>query len=202
MKISELFRSIQGEGLNQGCTSVFVRLAGCNLDCAWCDTRYAREGGADMTVEEVAAHIGRLGRRRVCITGGEPLLQADELLLLLERLGADGYDVEIETNGTIDVRPFQEYAAICMDVKCPSSGEASDTSLLAYLTARDCVKFVVSGPADLAYASGVIARIPPGPGIIITPVAGSDVAAIAAYILEHDLPVRLQVQLHKIIGVK
>jgi len=202
MKISELFRSIQGEGLDQGRTCVFVRLAGCNLDCAWCDTRYACEGGTEMTVDEVAAQIGRLGGTRVCITGGEPLLQADELLILLDRLRADRYEVEIETNGTIDIRPFQEYASICMDVKCPSSGETSDLALLAYLTPCDCVKFVVAGPADLEYVRGVIGRVPAGPEILVTPVEGSDLAAIAAYILAHDLPVRLQVQLHKIIGVK
>ncbi|MDG6256714.1 MAG: radical SAM protein [Methanomicrobiaceae archaeon] len=202
MKISELFRSIQGEGRNQGCISVFVRLAGCNLDCTWCDTRYAREEGADMAPEEVAAQVGRLGGRRVCITGGEPLLQADELLLLLDRLRADRYIVEIETNGTLDFRPFREYAAICMDVKCPSSGETSDTSLLAYLTARDCVKFVVGGHADLEYARSLIGCVPTGPEILVTPVEGSDLAEIAGYILAHNLPVRLQVQLHKIIGVK
>ncbi len=202
MKISELFRSIQGEGLNQGRRCVFVRLAGCNLDCAWCDTRYARTGGEEMQVDDVFAQVERLGGSSVCITGGEPLLQGDELLLLLDLLKNAHYDVEIETNGTFDIRPFQEYAAICMDVKCPSSGEESDLSLLASLAPRDCVKFVVAGPADLDYVRSVIGRVPEGIEIIVTPVEGSDLAAIAEYILDHDLPVRLQVQLHKIIGVQ
>jgi 7-carboxy-7-deazaguanine synthase len=202
MKISELFRSIQGEGPDQGLSSAFVRLAGCNLDCAWCDTRYAREGGTEMTVEEVFERIRKFGDSRVCITGGEPLFQADELLLLLDRLRTGRYEVEIETNGTIDIRPFQEYASICMDVKCPSSGETSDLSLLAYLTPCDSVKFVVAGEEDLEYAREVIGRVPAGPEIFMTPVWGSNLAAIAEYMLAHDLPVRLQVQLHKLIGVK
>lgn len=202
MKIVELFKSIQGEGPDQGRACVFVRLAGCNLDCAWCDTRYAREGGEEMAVDEVFSQVERLGGRKVCITGGEPLLQGGDLLSLLELLAGAHCEVEIETNGTIDFRPFQEYASICMDAKCPSSGEASDLSLLAHLTPRDCVKFVVAGPADLDYAAEILGDLPEGTEVIVTPVWGSDLAVIAAYILEHDLPVRLQVQLHKIIGVK
>ncbi|MDI6718720.1 MAG: radical SAM protein [Methanomicrobiales archaeon] len=201
MQISEIFRSIQGEGREQGRITTFIRSAGCNLRCRWCDTRYAWDGGTEMDIPGILERVEALGCRRICVTGGEPLLQ-DDLPLLVETLFKGGYAVGIETNGTLDFAHLQPYAAICMDVKCPSSGEESDLSLLARITARDSVKFVVGGRADLAYAEGVIARYPIAGEVFVSPVFGSDYAEIAAYILEHDLPVRLQLQLHRIIGVR
>lgn len=202
MIVSEIFRSLQGEGLNQGRPCTFIRLAGCNLQCAWCDTPYAREGGEEMSVTEVLDQVWLLNGKHICITGGEPLLQREEVLELLKKFSIHGYNVEIETNGTRDFREMQTYASICMDVKCPSSGERSDIRLLPFISRRDCVKFVVADENDFLYARAVMARYDIRGEVIITPVEGSDYRAIADYIVEENLPVRFQLQLHKILGMK
>jgi len=202
MRVAEIFRSLQGEGRSQGQITTFIRLAGCNLDCRWCDTRYARSGGEERTRGEILAEVHALGCRRICITGGEPLLQAGELLPLLEALHHEGYWIEIETNGTLDFRPFQSFAAICMDVKCPSSGEKSDLSLLAHLHGEDCAKFVVGTREDCEYARRVLEEHPFRGESLFSPVFGTDCRAIADYILEQNLPVRFQLQLHRILGVR
>ncbi|MDD1645788.1 MAG: radical SAM protein [Methanomicrobiales archaeon] len=202
MRVAEIFRSLQGEGRDQGLITTFIRLTGCNLDCRWCDTRYARSGGEDRTRDEVLAEVHALGCRRICITGGEPLLQAGELLPLLSALHHAGYVIGIETNGTLDFRPFQPFASICMDVKCPSSGEESDLSLLAHLTGEDSVKFVVAGEEDCEYARRIIGEHPIRAEILFSPVFGTDCRAIADYVLTQDLPARFQLQLHRILGVR
>ena len=202
MRVTEIFRSLQGEGRDQGLITTFIRLTGCNLDCRWCDTRYARSGGEDRTRDEVLAEVHALGCRRICITGGEPLLQAGELLPLLSALHHAGYVIGIETNGTLDFRPFQPFASTCMDVKCPSSGEESDLSLLAHLTGEDSVKFVVAGEEDCEYARRIIGEHPIRAEILFSPVFGTDCRAIAEYVLAHDLPARFQLQLHRILGVR
>jgi 7-carboxy-7-deazaguanine synthase len=202
MKIIEIFKSIQGEGRAQGKICSFVRLAGCNLRCAWCDTPYAWEEGTDADVPGIVAELLRMGSKLVCITGGEPLLQAEEVNTLVHILHASGYEVVIETNGTRDFSALQPYAAVCMDVKCPSSGEASDLGLLDHITEKDDVKFVVQDRRDLAYMERVLADRQIRGEVIVTPVFGSDLRESAEYILDHDLPVRIQVQLHRIIGVR
>jgi 7-carboxy-7-deazaguanine synthase len=201
MNVVEIFRSIQGEGRSQGAPCTFLRLAGCNLSCAWCDTPHARSGGTGMTSDEIFRRIDAYPGRRLWITGGEPLLQSDQLLPLVRHFSGTGTAIEIETNGTIDFRPFQPYASICMDVKCPSSGERSDTALLPFLSSRDCVKFVVSGRDDCEYAAGILQDHPVEGGIFFSPVFGSDYRRVADFIVSRDLPVRLQLQLHKIVGV-
>lgn len=202
MKVSEIFRSIQGEGRSQGLISTFVRLSGCNLNCSWCDTPYARDGGKEVPVGDVFQAVEFSSCGRVCITGGEPLLQRDEVLTLAVRLDEAGYSVEIETNGTIDFSILQEHASICMDVKCPSSWEVSDLSLLSRIHAGDAVKFVVDGKEDLDYARDVIASHPIPGEYLVSPVYGSDYGALARQVLDRNLPVRFQVQLHKILGVR
>jgi len=202
MIVSEIFRSLQGEGINQGRPCTFIRLAGCNLRCAWCDTSYAWEGGKEMSVTEILDRVWLQNGKHICITGGEPLLQHDEVLELLKKLSLHGYAVEIETNGTRDFREMQAFASICMDVKCPSSGERSDLRLLPFITPCDSVKFVVADEDDFLYARAVMARYEIRGEILITPVEGSDYRTIADYIVEENLPVRFQLQLHKILGMK
>lgn len=202
MIVSEIFRSLQGEGKNQGRPCTFIRLAGCNLRCAWCDTPYAREGGKEMSVAQILDLIWLQNGKHICITGGEPLLWAEEVLELLRKFDIHGYNVEIETNGTLDFREMQAYASICMDVKCPSSGEKSNLALLRHITPRDSVKFVVADENDLLYARAVMSHYEIRGEVFISPVEGADYRAIAEYIVEEDLPVRFQVQLHKILGVK
>ncbi|MBP5475370.1 MAG: radical SAM protein [Methanomicrobium sp.] len=202
MKVIEIFKSLQGEGAFQGTAAAFVRFAGCNLNCKWCDTPESRHGGIEMSHEEICGKIAELGCANICVTGGEPLIHLKALVPLLKRLHDDGYYVEIETNGTIDPSECFPYAAICMDVKCPSSGEHSDLSILAKLRPRDMVKFVVGDMTDLKYAQSIIESYDTAARLFITPVWGSDCHAIAEYILENRIPVTFQVQLHKVIDVK
>ena len=202
MIVSEIFRSLQGEGKSQGRPCTFIRLTGCNLRCAWCDTAYAHQGGEEMSITEVLDRVWLQNGKQICITGGEPLLQREGVLELLKKFSLHGYTVEIETNGTRDFREMQPYATICMDVKCPSSGERSDLRLLPFITPRDCVKFVVADEDDLLYARAVMTRYDIRGEIFVSPVEGSDYRAIADYIVEENLPVRFQLQLHKILGVK
>ena len=202
MRVSEIFRSIQGEGRSQGLITTFVRLAGCNLDCAWCDTPYARTGGKEVPAGDVFKAVEFSSCGRVCVTGGEPLLQRDEVLELAKRLDEAGYRVEVETNGTIDFSPLLGSASICMDVKCPSSGEESDLSLLSRIAARDAVKFVVKDAEDLDYACDVIAANPIAGEYLVSPVYGSDYGSLARQVLDRNMPVRFQVQLHRILGVR
>ncbi len=204
MRVVEVFRSLQGEGRNQGCPTVFLRLGGCNLACRWCDTPYARQGSQDLDATAVLAAVRAAAGpcRRVCVTGGEPLLQQDALVPVLAALADEGYACEIETNGTIAFGPAGAHAAITMDVKCPSSGEASDLALLAELGPRDAVKFVVADLADLAYAEQVLRDSPTRAEVFVSPVHGAEVAPIVQYILERNLPVRFSLQLHKLIGVR
>jgi 7-carboxy-7-deazaguanine synthase len=202
MKIAEIFRSLQGEGKNQGKPCLFIRLAGCNLHCRWCDTAYAQDGGTEMSLDIILEQVWRINPSYVCITGGEPLQQADELEPLLVSLHKRRAAIDIETNGTLDFERFQPYASICMDVKCPSSGAQSNLALLNAIRPQDTVKFVVMDEADCKYARDIIATYRIRGEIFLSPVYGSDYAVISKFILANNLPVRFQLQLHKIIGVK
>nr|WP_321350141.1 radical SAM protein [uncultured Methanoregula sp.] len=202
MKIADIFRSLQGEGKNQGKPCLFIRLAGCNLKCRWCDTPESRDGGMEMSLDTILEQVWRLNPPYVCITGGEPLLQADDLEHLLASLSRRGTLIDIETNGTIDFCNLQKYASVCMDVKCPSSGEQSNLALLEKIRPQDSVKFVVHDEADCRYAQGVMDTYRIAGEIFFSPVFGTDYAPITRFILVNNLPVRFQLQLHKIIGVK
>ncbi|MDO9326487.1 MAG: radical SAM protein [Methanoregula sp.] len=202
MKVIEIFRSLQGEGKNQGKICLFLRLAGCNLNCHWCDTEYARSGGRELASDEILEQVWRINPPYICITGGEPLMQAAELEPLLASLHKRGAQIDIETNGTYPFTRLQPYASICMDVKCPSSGEQSDLSLLNTIRPQDSVKFVLNDETDCRYAQEIMATHRIAGEIFVTPVAGSDYATIAQFILVNNLSVRFQLQLHKIIGVK
>ncbi|MDD1730295.1 MAG: radical SAM protein [Methanospirillum sp.] len=203
MKIAEIFASIQGEGSFSGYPTLFIRFAGCNLRCRYCDTPAAQdEGGTVMDVTSIAEEVNRSGLSHVCITGGEPLLQQQDLLALLARLHDSGHEISIETNGTIDFRPSQQYATICMDVKCPSSGETSDLDLLTHIRKEDSVKYVIGTEGDLRYALETLKHNPVRGTIFWSPVFGSDPTYIVSFILDQKLPVRFQLQLHKVIGVQ
>jgi len=202
MKIAEIFKSLQGEGVRQGAPCLFVRLSGCNLSCRWCDTKEALGAGIAMSEDYILEQCWRQNPRYVCITGGEPLLQTDALLPLLASLAKRGTIIDIETNGTIDFTPVQQYASVCMDVKCPSSGEKSELSLLSKIRAEDSVKFVVADVEDCQYAHGVMDKYPIAGPVFFSPVFGADTAPLVRYILVNNLPVRFQVQLHKVLGVK
>jgi len=202
MKVIEIFSSISGEGSKQGIPATFIRFAGCNLHCAWCDTPESHDEGAEMSIEEIVSAVSAGVPRYVVITGGEPLLQEENLKTLLPILRDAGYHIEIETNGTLCFRGVQEYATVSMDIKCPSSGEESDTTLLADIRPEDSVKFVVMDRTDCLYAQGVIESHDIAGTVFISPVWGGNYRKIADFILEEGIEARFQLQLHKSLGVK
>nr|WP_301287505.1 radical SAM protein [Methanocalculus alkaliphilus] len=204
VRVSEIFVSFQGEGREQGKRCTFLRLAGCNLACRWCDTPATQDpaGGEERSADAILDEIRSPGVRRICITGGEPLLQADELLPLLMDLAGEGYKIDIETNGTVPFGPVLPWATICMDIKCPSSGEESDLSLLPLIRPADTVKFVVADQGDLDYAAGILREHPIAGEVIISPVHGADYHAVAQEIIGWTHDIRLQLQLHKQIGMR
>lgn len=201
--VSEIFHSIQGESTYAGVPCVFVRLAGCNLRCTWCDTTYAFHEGRPMTIEQVLEEVGRYPCRTVELTGGEPLLQRDALPLMAALLGR-GYRVLLETSGSLPVEEVPEGVVRVLDVKCPGSGESDRNHWenLDRLRPGDEVKFVVKDRTDYAWAAALVRRLGlhERATVLFSPVHGEcDPADLARWILEDGLPVRLQIQMHKVI---
>jgi 7-carboxy-7-deazaguanine synthase len=201
--VSEIFRSIQGEGSRTGRPCSFVRLAGCNLRCDWCDTRYAYQGGAGMTVPAVLGQLEQMDCRLVMLTGGEPLLQPTAPLLL-ERLCQAGYETLLQTNGTQDIAALDRRVVRCLDIKCPGSGQGNSLlrTNIAALRPGDEVKFVLANKSDYHFARRLIweYNLSSRCGVILQPVWGLlDGADLAQWILADALDVRLGLQLHKIL---
>ena len=159
MKINEIFKSIQGESSFAGIPTVFVRLAGCNLRCQWCDTKYAYDEGVDLIVDEVIGRVNAFGSQFVQITGGEPLLQ-EEVYELMDRLLNMDYNVSLETNGSINLSSVDKRVVKIIDIKCPSSGESDrmDFGNINYLTKSDEIKFVINDRDDYNWAKEIIDR--------------------------------------------
>ncbi len=203
MRISEIFKSIQGESSSVGIPTVFVRLTGCNLRCKWCDTKYAYEEGIDLTVDEVIDRVNAFSLLFVQITGGEPMLQ-DDVYKLMDRLLDLGYKVSLETNGSMDLSNVDKRVVKIIDIKCPSSGESDkmDFRNISYLTKSDEIKFVIKDRDDYNWAKEIIDRynLIKRCNILISPVYGEiEPRELAEWILEDNLNVRLQIQLHKVI---
>jgi 7-carboxy-7-deazaguanine synthase len=202
--LNEIFYSIQGESLHAGRPCVFIRLAGCNLRCAYCDTRYAYEDGMPVEIAEIKRQIEPYRCRLVEVTGGEPLIQNETPELILSLLSA-GYEVMLETNGTLDVSRIDRRCIKIMDIKCPSSGE-SEKSLpqnLFYLNEKDQIKLVLGDREDYEFAKNMLSRIPetmPGDHVLFSPVQGKLTAReLAEWMLADHLEARLHLQLHKVI---
>ncbi len=202
MLINEMFLSIQGEGRTMGLPTVFVRLSGCNLDCRWCDTRYAEEGGSELSVDEVLAGVNGYRTRHVCLTGGEPLWH-EETPELISRLLGEGKHVSLETNGSLPIAglPDDPQLMISMDYKCPSSGMEGRMLLenLEHLRPKDQLKFVVADKEDLERAEDVLRKYEPNCPVILTPVGGLTLAPVVEFVLKRRLEVRVLPQLHKLI---
>lgn len=200
MQISEIFRSLQGEGIDIGLPTIFVRTAGCNLRCEWCDTKYAWEGGKKMSVGEVKSKIEGFEGHRVCITGGEPLLQED-LLELIDSLSTH-YEITVETNGSLDISELVERnLKVSMDYKTPSSkmeGEMKKENL-AFLREKDQLKFVITDGEDYEYSKQVLKKYDPVCEVIFQAEESGNLKEMAETVLEDDLDVRVLPQLHKII---
>ncbi|GAB6039072.1 7-carboxy-7-deazaguanine synthase QueE [Fundidesulfovibrio butyratiphilus] len=202
LSVTEIFYSIQGESSHAGRPCAFARLGGCNLRCAWCDTPYSWQGGTLMPVERVRAALESYACPLVEITGGEPLLQP--AALELARLLADaGREVLIETNGSLPLVGIDPRVAAIMDVKCPSSAMAHTTCQENFHMLRplDELKFVLADREDFEYATSVVRALPvPVRHIHFSPVSGRLAPELLArWILTEHLPVRLSLQLHKII---
>lgn len=201
LRITEIFLSLQGEAASVGWPSVFVRLTGCPLRCRWCDTAYAFHGGEWKSLGEIEEEVAGYGVRHVCVTGGEPLAQPN-CKVLLERLAERGFDVSIETSGSLDIAGLDPRVTVVMDVKAPASGEEGRNRLenLGHLRPGDQLKFVLADRADYDWARafvkehGLARRVE----VLFSPVAGElEPRALADWIVADRLPVRFQIQLHK-----
>jgi 7-carboxy-7-deazaguanine synthase len=199
--ITEIFHSIQGESTSAGLPCAFVRLTGCNLRCAYCDTTYAFSGGTEMTLSEILRTIGSFGCRLVEVTGGEPLLQPGVDALFTALCDA-GYDVLLETGGSLDISSVDPRVRRIVDLKCPSSGMCDQNFWpnLSVLKTGDEIKFVIGTREDYDWAKdvmktrGLSGRCP----VLFSPVHGRmEPAELAGWILEDRLNVRFQMQLHK-----
>lgn len=210
LRVTEIFHSIQGESTWAGLPCTFVRLTGCPLRCSWCDTAYAFHGGERMTFDRILAEVAHHHPTRLVeITGGEPLAHPGAFDLA-ERLLSTGHTVLVETSGAFDVAPLDRRVHKIMDLKCPGSGESHRNlwSNLDHLTERDEVKFVVEDRADYEWSRDVIKsraldrRVLEGAlrALLISPVWGTvEREELARWILDDSLPVRFQMQLHKLI---
>ena len=203
LQITEIFHSIQGESTRVGEPCVFIRLTGCPLCCTWCDTEYAFHGGETMTLDSIMEQVQSYGCPLVEVTGGEPLHQPGALVLL-KKLCDARHHVMIETSGAFDISVIDPRVSIIMDVKCPGSGMADRTrwANIEHLSNKDEVKFVLKGQADYEWSKNIVTKYGLGDrcAVLFSPVFGSlELKPLAEWILSDRLPVRVQVQLHKLI---
>jgi 7-carboxy-7-deazaguanine synthase len=201
VRVTEIFYSLQGETSRSGLPTVFIRLTGCPLRCGYCDTAYAFSGGKNYTFDEVFAALAPYRTRYVTVTGGEPLAQK-QCIALLHELCERGYSVSLETSGAIDVSAVDARVSKILDIKTPASGEMDKNlwSNLARLTAHDEIKFVICDEPDFRWAKQQLAErnLPALCPVLFSPAYRELPAAqLAEWILRDQLPVRLQMQLHK-----
>lgn len=203
LRITEIFHSLQGESSRVGLPTVFVRLTGCPLRCTYCDTAYAFSGGQNMDIASILQEVARYPVRHVTVTGGEPLAQKN-CPLLLQALCDAGYEVSLETGGALDVSAVDPRVMKVVDIKTPASGEVERNlwSNMDILSPRDEIKFVLCDEADYAWAKQVLHErgLAGKCTVLFSPAQGSlSPTALADWVLRDHLPVRMQVQLHKIL---
>jgi 7-carboxy-7-deazaguanine synthase len=203
MRITEIYKSVQGETQYAGRPCTLVRTTGCDLRCGYCDTAYAFYGGRDMNLDDIVGEVRRLAAPLVLLTGGEPMLQR-EIGALAERLLGDGFEVMIETSGAHAVDSLPAEVIRIVDVKTPGSGEGHRMrwDVLDGLRPRDAVKFVVCSEADYNWAAAIIRerRLHERTEVLLSPSHGQvDPRDVVAWMLRDQLPARLNLQLHKYI---
>ena len=203
LRVTEIFASLQGEADAAGWPTVFVRLTGCPLRCGYCDTTYAFQGGEPLALGEILDRVAAEGIERVCVTGGEPLAQKG-CKALLTALCEAGYQVSLETSGALPVAGIDPRVAKVMDIKTPGSGEVERIQWcnLEHLSPRDQIKFVICDRADYEWARGQVEarELAEICTVLFSPAAGRlEPRMLAEWILEDRLPVRFQMQLHKLL---
>ena len=205
LRVTEIFRSIQGESTHAGRPCTFVRLTGCPMRCVWCDSEYTFTGGEHYSIDNIMAQVAAFGCKLVEVTGGEPLAQKNAFQLI-ERLCDEGYEVLIETGGYVSTANVDPRAKVILDIKCPASGEESrnDSSNLERLRPdNDEVKFVIANEGDWLYAKNLIeekALESRTKAVLISPAWEQvDLQQLAEWIASSGLNVRMQLQLHKYI---
>lgn len=204
LRISEIFYSLQGESSSIGKPTLFVRLTGCPLRCVWCDTEYAFSGGEYWELESLLKKIDSYHPQNICITGGEPLAQKKACEILLNQLCDKNYSVSLETSGSIDISNVDPRVNKIMDLKAPDSGEMSKNlySNINYLNKKDEVKFVIKSRKDYDWAKLQIDQyqLADKTNVIISPCFGDiNERELAEWIIKDNLPVRFQIQLHKVL---
>jgi len=205
LRVTEIFRSIQGESTHAGRPCTFVRLTGCPMRCVWCDSEYTFVGGEHISIEDVLSQVQSMGCKLVEVTGGEPLAQK-EAFVLVTRLCDAGFEVLVETGGYQTTEDLDHRAKIILDVKCPASGEEPRNhwpNLERLRADKDEVKFVITDRGDWDYAKEVIARYDlqkRAHAVLISPVWGQiDLEELAHWVSSSGLDIRMQLQLHKYI---
>jgi 7-carboxy-7-deazaguanine synthase len=204
LRVTEIFRSIQGESTHSGRPCAFVRLTGCPMRCVWCDSEYTFSGGEYFSLEEIMDQVRAFGCKLVEVTGGEPLAQT-EAYALIERLCSEGYEVLVETGGYFSTEQVDGRAKIILDVKCPYSGEEARNhwpNLERLRPDKDEVKFVIANAEDWAFARRIIERyeLSKRAEILISPAWGVvDLKDLAEWVSTSGLDVRMQLQLHKYV---
>lgn len=203
LKLTEIFLSLQGEARDAGWPTVFVRLTGCPLRCQYCDTAYAFHGGQWHDIDAILAEVASFGVRHVCVTGGEPLAQK-RCIGLLQRLCDAGYDVSLETSGAIDIGEVDPRVSRVLDIKTPGSLEAARNRWenIPLLTARDQAKFVICDRADFDWARAIVFqhRLHERCDVLFSPsYTQINPRELADWIVAERLPVRYQMQLHKLL---
>lgn len=204
LRITEIFYSLQGEAKTIGLPTVFVRLTGCPLRCNYCDSEYAFHGGERLLLTDILAKVAKFNPKYICVTGGEPLAQPN-CLPLLTLLCDQGYAVSLETSGAMDVAEVDSRVSIVMDLKTPSCGEVGKNlySNISHLACKDQIKFVLANRDDYDWAKFKLDeyQLPKQVGeVLFSPVHGELAERdLANWIVEDNLPVRFQIQLHKLL---
>jgi 7-carboxy-7-deazaguanine synthase len=203
IRITEIFFSLQGESTRTGLPTVFIRFTGCPLRCGYCDTSYAFEGGSSLSIDEVLEHVARYRTEYVTVTGGEPLAQKS-CLPLLRRLCDLGYQVSLETSGALDISDVDRRVKKVMDLKTPGSGEEAKNRYgnLRHLSPNDEIKIVICDREDYEWAKNKLQEhdLTGACEVLLSPAGGQlEPAVLADWIIEDQLPVRFQIQLHKVL---
>ena len=203
LKIFEIFYSLQGESSRVGLPTIFIRLSGCPMRCHYCDTAYAFQGGSMMDIDDIMETIKKYNTRYVTVTGGEPLAQK-EVLSLLKVLADQNYDVSLETGGGISIKEVDPRIKIILDIKTPESGEEKKNHWenLNLIHAKDEIKFVLCSREDYDWAKKILDqyKLTERCHVLLSPVYQKlNATDLGNWILQDQLPVRLQIQLHKLL---